>query len=227
MRKTTRTKFQIKAVAGGVQITWLKHNLLKGWLVVCKTVVPDGAEVVKQVGFFEGDGSVMKANLKDPKILAAKVEREHTKRYPEGCGPTWAQLCEACCQRIGGSFEPHPEVVAFQMAEGAKSSLVGILKSADENVERFRKNLAESPAYAFEWADGAMRAAARIEVCGLLLKLVSERGLAAALAVAEREALRGARFPSRSTFHCKDQIEGEKTAAWAEFVEGWKGIVSR
>ena len=90
---------------------------------------------------------------------------------------------------------------------------------ADQAVTEWRTKLFDNnPASAFEWAREAMEAAAKAEVLGKVLQLTLDLGPVKALRYATEEALRGARWPTRSTSGPANIMGEARTSAWAEFV---------
>jgi len=88
-------------------------------------------------------------------------------------------------------------------------------------LSKFEENFKSNPAYAFEWAQNAMEAAARFEVA-LTLKAwteLPEYKPEAALSEIKRLVLRGARWPERSTSPVSNAMSADRTAAWAEALE--------
>ena len=92
------------------------------------------------------------------------------------------------------------------------------IKSAKEKIEKFKAELSErSPAYAFSWADGVIRAAATLDVW-TQVKLNIDEGASIRLLrdIAEQNVLHAARYPQKSTSDCSNLIEQYKLSAWAE-----------
>lgn len=90
----------------------------------------------------------------------------------------------------------------------------------------FQKNFEQNPAYAFEWAERTIEAAARQVVAfrvGALLTNVTNlpeaEFIAAVSTEVTREALRGARHPERSTSVVSNLTKQAQTQIWAEWAE--------
>jgi len=86
-------------------------------------------------------------------------------------------------------------------------------------VGKFAAELEVNPAYAFEWADGAMESAAVASVDREFLAWYKAKGPDAAYDYANRKALGMARSPSRSTSPSHNTMALYYTAAWAKLVE--------
>lgn len=49
-------------------------------------------------------------------VIAERVAELHTKRYPNGCGTTWKDSCDDCCERVGAN-PPGPIFTLAPMAQ--------------------------------------------------------------------------------------------------------------
>jgi len=116
-----------------------------------------------------------------------------------------------------------PEVKVEQRVRSFEWRVESALTSAQADLDKFSKNFSEDPAYAFEWADSAMKAAASRKVALHLQAIAKEHGLDEALNFAHQQALRGARYPSHSTSATTNEMAAYVTAAYAEFVEFVEG----
>jgi hypothetical protein len=95
-------------------------------------------------------------------------------------------------------------------------------KFAREELDKFAANMAKNPAYALEWSGGAFTAAGDYEVCSWILAAVDENagvGLEKIIKQLERDVLRAARYPSRSTSPTSNLMEQEIARAKAELLE--------
>jgi hypothetical protein len=92
--------------------------------------------------------------------------------------------------------------------------------SRDTEVEKFRKDLDEHPAYALEWAHKVYTAVARGMVAdNIHIYLSNNEDLDELYTYVQREALRRARYPERSTSVCSNLLERDTGSAWAQWAE--------
>jgi hypothetical protein len=126
--------------------------------------------------------------------------------------------------------DPTPEELAAQAEERRRWKLEWTRRKLEDwaklDLAKFRKNLDENPLYAFEWADGAIRDAARYDVAIRLLKVWDhpEGGYEEMVDKAREQVLDGARWPSNSTSALTNLVKQEVTKAYAEFVADCFGI---
>jgi hypothetical protein len=92
------------------------------------------------------------------------------------------------------------------------------LASYQSTVDSWKAKMNADPAYAFEWADDAMAAAAYVWVATQVRLLLSDKGYAAAKQVCVEEALSGAASPSHSTSTCTNTMRAYKTAGFARLA---------
>lgn len=95
------------------------------------------------------------------------------------------------------------------------------LGTAKEQIVKFQEKLAKNPAHAFQWAEGAMTAAAAIEVYGFLLgRLEIETVTVGAInTLALQKTMHAARWPAASSSDVSNAMERKIGAAWAEVLE--------
>lgn len=114
------------------------------------------------------------------------------------------------------------------MTEKIQRWVKNTIESAQYTIAKFQENLAVNPAYAFEWSDGAFRAAADIKIAhfvqGFLDAEVPEGTTDEARVehlrkYATRQVMNGARSPKRSTSPCTNLLEQDELAAWANLLE--------
>ena len=92
------------------------------------------------------------------------------------------------------------------------------LASGQQTVDTFAKKVVADPAYAFEWADDAMVAAANVWVAAHVRLLLSDKGFDVAHQVCVEETMSGAASPSHSTSACTNAMRANKTAAFARLA---------
>lgn len=119
---------------------------------------------------------------------------------------------------------------AHAVSEGHKAlerRINSEIKSAKEKIEKFKAELSErSPAYAFSWADSAMRAAAALDVWFQLKNNIGEgSNIRLIRDIAEQNVLQAARYPQKSTSDCSNLIEQYKLSAWAEVASFLSGTI--
>lgn len=109
--------------------------------------------------------------------------------------------------------------------EDVKAHLTKEIARSDQAIKAHTDMLAKNPVHAFEWADAAFTAAARHEVMTNSLRhLDTTTGTLETLkAAAMHRALRGARYPARSTSPSSRIMAQETAAAWAELLEVLEG----
>ena len=94
-----------------------------------------------------------------------------------------------------------------------------------EKIEYFGPKFSEDPVNALEWSHTVFRDAARLKVAQIALSYLAKgRTLQQLHAEMLERALRGAKFPQRSTSATANLASEEMTAAFAdmaETVEGW------
>lgn len=92
-----------------------------------------------------------------------------------------------------------------------------------ENLAKWKAQFEEDPLYALEWSDRSFEWAAELYVRKLLRLTVEKAGLEEGLKEfkqrALEEALRSAKYPSRSTSACTNQANLCKGSAWAKVHE--------
>lgn len=115
---------------------------------------------------------------------------------------------------------PTAEEVAADRLRHFNYRLEGLEAGAQADIDRFKKNLEQNPAYAFEWADAACRAAAHLDVAARVRGILEhpEGGMEKAMSLCLDQALQGARNQSHSTSALTNLMAAEKTAAYAELV---------
>jgi hypothetical protein len=145
-----------------------------------------------------------------------------------GNGPTYvAAFVNAARLRYNGRRNELPDVKAEQRRQSIDWTIEGLLRCAKDDLATFSARFAENPLYAFEWASGAIEAAAKQHVA-LALKAIVERpgdefgGHENAVKYAVREALRGAKWPSHSTSAVSNLANEAKTAAFADFADKYR-----
>ena len=112
--------------------------------------------------------------------------------------------------------------------------LEGDLEQANVKIAQFAEKLVKDPDYTMRWADDAFAYAASVNVLKFALNflkgdeaikmtLTTPYGGLRALEVlrdhAQKELIRGARFPSRSTSFCTNEMAVCALAAWTEVLD--------
>lgn len=146
----------------------------------------------------------------EAKRQAAKEERE-ARAAARG---SWEQFCDRAYTKDSGLSEE--EMRLAYVARRMKNQL----QSAEGVLADFAEKLAEDPSYALSWGMRSFEAAAERYV-SLLVKsyVVSGATYDDLKSMATKEALRGARFPERSTSVTSNLMAQCTTAAWAALVE--------
>ena len=112
-----------------------------------------------------------------------------------------------------------PETIKAALIE----ALTDLGDRGSANLAEFEKRFAEDPAYAFEWADGAMQAAARKRACARIVAGLTGGDRPWTVPECERairaEVARAARFPKRSTSPISNEMELYNTQGLAEALE--------
>jgi len=104
--------------------------------------------------------------------------------------------------------------------------LTGQCEYATSEIQKFEKSFADCPYLAFEWAEKAIDAAAKLYVARLLIALIEREGLAPAVAKAYGEAMNGARWPLLATSEIANLSTRYRTAAWASAHSELSPLVS-
>ena len=87
-------------------------------------------------------------------------------------------------------------------------------------MNEFKTKLEKDASYAFEWSQAAFAAAAEIEVGRIIVAAMESGTTAEAIkSNALDQALRGARYPARSTSVQSNLMEQEVAAVWAKVYE--------
>lgn len=122
--------------------------------------------------------------------------------------------------------DPTPEELAAGRREWLRRRLEEMKRGSAGAIESFRAKLEQNPLYAFEWADRAIDAAAELEAGTRLMAVLDNDKHATdtdavnvTIKMAREEAMRGARWPSRSTSPVSN-------AAKAALVSAYAGLVS-
>jgi hypothetical protein len=101
--------------------------------------------------------------------------------------------------------------------------LSGELASAASELARFQERFAQDPAHAFEWADAAVEAAAKVEVLGRARGFVEaddfEDKRGGWLAIHRNALLVGAKWPRHSTGQVSNLLDRFRLSATAQLVE--------
>lgn len=109
--------------------------------------------------------------------------------------------------------------------ERAAAYCTELVENAQAEIVRFRASLDNNPAYAFKWADNAVKAAANLEV-GTVLGRYIESGadIVEVVAMAMDSALSGASHPPSSTSASANTMEAAITAAFASFARKFASV---
>jgi hypothetical protein len=93
-----------------------------------------------------------------------------------------------------------------------------------KDLAKFQENLAVNPAYAFEWADKPIAAAAHLSVFTQVIEAIdNDTPLDKIAKYAESQMRCAARYPSKSTSVCTNEVAQFKLAAWADVLEMIEG----
>lgn len=94
------------------------------------------------------------------------------------------------------------------------------INSGQKTVDEFREKLGENPGYALEWAHKVYRAVAQAQVAGYIKHILeNSEDIDELITYVTREAIRGAKYPERSTSICSNLLERDLAAAWGEWAE--------
>ena len=101
------------------------------------------------------------------------------------------------------------------------AELTSTKKYAEGRIAKFQEKLADDPAYAFSWADGAMSAAAEAKVCEFVLAVLENEEVTVEHVRKEATAMtmRAARYPASSSSEVSNAMERKIGAAWAELLD--------
>lgn len=113
-----------------------------------------------------------------------------------------------------------------EATERAKKIAADNIDSAEQVIVKFKKNLEENPAYAFEWSEGAFEAAAKIDVNKYALTMLTHEkgGLVETIKQVRHQVLRGARNVESSTSHVSNLVNRFKTASLANLLESLEDV---
>jgi hypothetical protein len=105
--------------------------------------------------------------------------------------------------------------------EDFSKSLTVLIRIHKEALDKWAAKFAQNPAYAMKWAGEAFEDAAKHAVATEVLCAIEQQGVAIDLVRrhAENQALKGARYPERSTSPSANEAARCETAAWAEMLE--------
>src|SRR5690606_16560392 len=109
----------------------------------------------------------------------------------------------------------------MKTAEQARRYFEHHLEPATVNLQKFQEKLAADAAYALEWRGAAFTDAARVKLCKMVLEDLTENDAIVAhiAAFLTKQALREARYPSRSTSPTSNLMAQEWAAVCAEAAE--------
>lgn len=110
--------------------------------------------------------------------------------------------------------------------EKVLKSIDAVLSRAATILAEFSRRLLENPAYAFEYGDAAVRAAATREVFLRAKRVLAEgkpEDVEGYPAFLRQRLVREAQSTSRSTSDLSNQVERAKVAALADLVEIFEG----
>lgn len=93
------------------------------------------------------------------------------------------------------------------------------IKRAVKAKELFLKRFQDDACYALEWSQEVFEDAANEFVFKFVIKIVNKEGLKAAVDLCQREAIRAATWPQRSTSQPSNEIARCKGQAWASAYE--------
>ena len=101
------------------------------------------------------------------------------------------------------------------------AELTSTKKYAEGRIAKFQEKLADDPAYAFSWADGAMSAAAEAKVCEFVLAVLENEEVTVEHVRKEATAMtmRAARYPASSSSEVSNAMERKIGAAWAKLLD--------
>lgn len=147
-----------------------------------------------------------------------KAVRAEVPEWAPGCGT----LPEPVASLVYGAV--HASALADD-AEWCQERFAGLVESIereaafhDHRVAGFVADVQADANHAFEWGNDAASAAARAWVLRCFAGLLRDRGPRVAYAVAQEHALRGARWPERSSSPMANLMGAARTAQWAELV---------
>lgn len=158
----------------------------------------------------------------EQEVHFARVAEEG--RLPRMSAPALAAFGEAFAKAaLAGwwaRYNDLPEVVAEWEARHFVRR-VDALCGAQETVDKFAERLAKDPVYAFEWADGAMQAAAEVALGQRVRAMLDGgAGVPQVLAHLRRELMDLAGRVASSTSACSNRMADYKRAAVAGLLSG-------
>lgn len=106
-------------------------------------------------------------------------------------------------------------------------TLDGMIDDSKRTVAKFTERLAEDPAYAFEWGDSAMDAAASLAVASRLkaiitaqsAKMTEDELVKAVCDMILQNMVHGAQSPKQSTSTCANLMDRYTTKAYAGLAD--------
>jgi hypothetical protein len=133
----------------------------------------------------------------------------------------------AANMRFIGRRNELPDVRENQRVEWVDRVLRRGLDDAKATIAKFKANLDENPAYAFEWGTDAITAAATLDVYTQLVEVFAKTDVATTVKEAREAVMRGARYDvlPRSTSPTSNLVNAAKVAAFANFVSDCAHVV--
>ena len=110
------------------------------------------------------------------------------------------------------------------------SWLEGKAQAANETMEKFKSRINDNPAYAFEWGDSAIEAAAWLEQTKRFTQAILNAGLdnefnfEHALEVLKRDLRTSTRYVQRSTCQSDNLLSQYRRAVLCAIVEYMEGV---
>ncbi len=137
---------------------------------------------------------------------------------------------QSASMRFLGRRNELPGVKGQQLVRWTTRHIDREIEQAKAQCATFAEEFGKNPCYAFSWGERAMIAAAKLDIyTRILYSLMRGEGDSTVDVTPEaivtlhkccmREALRGAKNPSRSTSQTSNLIDDAKTSAYAEFVD--------
>jgi hypothetical protein len=130
--------------------------------------------------------------------------------------------------RFLGRRSDLPDIKIAQRTAWIIRSLARLKENASATIASFTESVAKNPAYAFEWSDGAFKAAAMLDVVARLEHGRDESNMSYADLYAHfrKDVMRNARHASHSTSMPSNLMNEYKLAAQAEVVELLEGLMA-
>jgi len=148
-------------------------------------------------------------------LVMARKEQQYFDQLPVNAKPSFVDIA-------------HDQAIEMDV-EYCHGKYLRAVQNLEERIVLRQRQIAAwtetfvaQPAYALKWSSDVFDQAADLDVCQLMLVQLVSSGPEGLVEEAQKRALQGARYPSRSTSVTANLIETEVVSAFAKFAEDFR-----